>query len=1102
MKLTTFFILLTTLQLSASMYSQNARVSLNINNGTLTDLFKEIEIQSEYKVFYKVNQLDLQARLTYSGENMLVGDVLSKVLPENGATFDVVGKVIVITPVTAVQAHTVTGVVTDANGQPLVGVNVVVKGTTRGVITDAKGKYSIEVPDANAVLQFSFIGYLSGEQVVGNQESINISLSEDIKKLEEVIVVGYGTQKKSDVTGAVISVTSKDIASSPVNNAFEAMQGKAAGVDITTTLRPGTIGTIAIRGVRSLTGGNDPLYVVDGVPLMSLSGIETLNPQDIESIDILKDASATAIYGSRGANGVILVTTKRGSSGKLTLNYSGSVTSTSMVWRTRYMNSKEFIDFVRWGSYNQSPTGFTRGDDPSLANDAKITLFNADPTAWANIQKGWASGTWDPSQLESYDWMGEVTQPNFTHEHTLSASGGTEKMKAYASLGYLNNQGTTKGQAYKRYTLRTNVDVTPKKWFQMGTTLNASWENQDYGQGTAGSSMAAGSSLIASAAKVYPYALPYDAQGNLIPFPGGQSRVANIVNEWEYSTDQRQTMRIMGTLFAEVKLFDGLKYHINFGPDYRNYRDGIYNDGKSVTRGGSSYASYGGNSDFSWTLDNLLYYDKTLGVHKFGVTLLQTASSWKQERYAMNAQGIALASQQWYAMGTVSALDSWNSGLTERQLSSYMGRLNYSFADKYLLTVSGRWDGASVLAEGHKWAFFPSVALGWRMDQEGFLKDIDWLSQMKLRLGYGATGNAAVQPYSTKGGIILNQTPFGSSIVNGYTTGDTVSNPLLGWERTTQYNLGIDFSIFKGRVNGVVDLYVSNTTDLLMTMLLPSVSGYKATIANVGKTRNKGIDITLNTINVKIKDFVWDSRISAAWQKDEIVSLMNGKEDMIGSGPDGGFFIGKSIRSIYDYQRLGLWQDTPEDQAEMAKFNANGQKFQPGMIKVKDQNGDYKIDANNDKVVLGNIRPRWTVGLNNNFTYKNWQLSVFVTGRLKYSVNVGESLTGMYGDQRVLDYWTPNNTGAEYQKPFRNEAAGDTYSGTYYKDDSYLKIRSISLGYDLPKNIVTKLKINNLKLSVQSTNPGMLWSNNKFRDAEYGSIYYNRGLVFRVDVGF
>lgn len=997
------------------------------------------------------------------------------------------------------QESTISGKVIDGQGNPLPGVNIIEKGTTNGVVTNLEGMYTITVSNLNAILSFSYIGYLTEDIEIGGQSTINITMVEDVTSLDEVVVVGYGVQKKSDITGAVISVSSEDLQQQPVNNVIEAMQGKAAGVDITTSERPGELGDIYIRGMRSLNASNSPLYVVDGIPLMSESGIETLNPQDIASIDILKDASATAIYGSRGANGVILVTTKKGTEGKLSINYSGKVTQEQMVWKSEYMDVGEYIDFIRWGSYNNSPENFLPGNTPSLANDANIELFTSDPVAWENFQKGWNGNTWDPSRIETYDWMGSVTQPNITHEHTLSASGGTQTMKGYASIGYLDNQGTVKGQEYQRYTLRTNVDLTPVDWIKFGSSINASWMNQDYGQSNEGSSMRVPDDLVLSAAKVYPYALPYDEDGNLIAYPGGQSRVANVIDEWKYSTNERNTLRILGALYAEVNILDGLRYRINFGPDYRSYRNGVYNDGASISRGGSSYAGYNGNYNFSWTLDNLLYYDKTFGDHTIGATLLQTASKWKYEKFSMNAQNISTSEEEWYNLGSVTALDSWETGLTERQLASYMVRLNYNFKQKYLLTMSGRWDGASQLADGNKWAFFPSAALGWRMEQEDFLSSLDWVTQMKLRVGYGVTGNSAVDPYTTKGGIDQIQTPFGSSIATGYDLTWELSNPDLGWEKTAQYNVGLDFSIFQ-RFSGVIDFYTSKTTDLIMTVSLPSVSGATSTLANVGETKNRGVDITLNTINVRVGNFQWDTDLSLAWQKDEIVELMNGKEDMIADE----WFIGESIGVVYTYKRLGLWQDTPEDQAEMALFNANGHNFEPGNIKVEDQNGDHQITSNDDRVIIGNTLPRWTIGIGNTFSYKNWELNIFISGRLKYlsEDGEGEGLTGMFGDQRILDYWTPENTGAEYQKPYRNEAGGDSYAGTYYLDNSYLKIRNISLGYTIPETVVSKIGMSSLKLYVQTRNPGMLWSNITFKDSEYNSLHYNRGFIFGVNVGF
>ncbi len=1007
-----------------------------------------------------------------------------------------------VIPITALQAQTgnqtIGGKVIDSFGESLPGVNVVLKGTNIGVITDAQGVYQISVPDLQGSLVFSFIGFDNQEVDISGRASIDVTLFESVLGLDEVIVVGYGTVKKSDVTGAIVRVSNEDLVARPVNHATEALVGRAAGVDVTINERPGELGEITIRGFRSITAGRAVLYVVDGIPLMSASGIESLNPADIESIDILKDASATAIYGSRGANGVVLVTTKKGKSGEVNIEYSGSLSFQSMIWRSEYMNTEEYIDFIRWGMHFRDPTEYAPGNSPSLSNDGFIELFTADPVAWGNIQKGWAGSSWDPSKLEKFDWMGEVTQPNITQVHTVSGSGGTDNFKAYASIGFLDNQGTVKGQEYQRYTLRTNVEFSPKSWFRMGLNINATYSMQDYGQSRAGEAMSMTESLIFSAARIYPYALPYDSSGNLVPYPGGQSRVSNVIDEWKYSTNERETLRALASLYAEVDIFEGLKYRVNFGPDYRSFRNGVFNDARSVVRGGTAYARYGGNVNFSYTVDNLLYYNKTIDRHDFGLTLLQTASKWTAKNDNQAGQGVELPSQLWYALGALPSLDSWGSGLTERQLVSYMARLNYSLDEKYLLTLSGRWDGASQLADGNKWAFFPSAALAWRIEQESFMDDIDWVSQLKLRLGYGSTGNSSVIPYETKGGINAVQLPFGENVIVGYAPSGTLANPELGWETTTQINTGIDFSLWRGRLSGVIDVYKSNTTDLILGMSIPSVTGSTSTTVNVGETKNHGVDLSLTSYNVRTKDLTWQTTLNAAWQKDEIVSLRDGKQDMV----DNDWFIGESIDVFYKYERLGVWKDTPEDLAEMAKFNANGAKFTPGSVRVKDQNGDYKLDATNDYIVLGNMNPRWIVGMNNSVNYKNFDFDLLLTGRLKYLRNVSEALTGMYGDQRKLDYWTPDNPNAEYQKPIRDEAGGDTYADTYYKDDSYIKIQSVSLGYRLPKNVLNTLDIGNLRVYAQINNAGMLWSNNNFLDSSLGTLHFNRSYVIGLDVKF
>lgn len=1009
------------------------------------------------------------------------------------------------------------GKVTSADDQSsLPGVNVVVKGTTTGTVTDADGNYSISVPQ-NGTLVFSFIGYSPTEVAVDGRSTIDVAMSADIQQLSEVVVVGYGTVKKSDVTGSIVSVTGEELRSRPVMNAMEAIQGKAAGVDITSNERPGEVGQIRIRGVRSLTASNDPLYVVDGIPLMSSSGIETLNPLDIESVDILKDASATAIYGSRGANGVVLITTKRGKNGAFTMNYSGSVTVEKIDDFSRMMNADEYITWRRWSYYYRDPANYPRGDQPTQANDYQIFLGGNDPFAWENIMRGWEGGTWDGSKVRTTDWTSMVTQTGVSQTHTISASGGTDKARASASFGYLDNQGTMKGQGFQRYSTNVNVDLTPKDWFEMGIGINASYGIQDYGQSTTGGQVSGPNSIYAASRGVFPYAVPFDDNGQRIAFPGGDDFVRTIVDEWNLSENQRTTLRALGSIYAQVNILPGLRYRLNFGPDFRQFRNGIFIDEKSVVRvGNPNLASLRTENDFSWTLDNLLYYDKSVGKHSIGVTLLQTASSWDQTASYMSAIRIPYTKQKWNAINQVSKenLQSYGSDLIQRQLMSYMGRVSYGFSDKYLLTLSGRWDGASQLADGHKWAFFPSAALAWRVTEESWMPATSWLDQLKVRVGVGTTGNSAIRPYQTKGGVVPLFYPFGGTIAQGYAPSEVqisdqsvMANQLLGWERTTQYNVGFDFGFLQNRISGTIDLYTSHTKDLLLQMGIPPITGFGTTFANVGETRNKGIDITLNTLNVKAGSFEWSSTINAAWQKDEVVSLSNGKSDDISNN----WFIGRQLGVIYGYESAGLWKE--EDADLIAQFNANGHKFSPGTARPVDQNGDFRIDPNEDRVVIGHTRPRWTLGVTNTLRYKNLELSVLVFGRLNYKVNTGGEFQGGRYTQREIDYYNENNKDAEYQKPVYDVAGGDPYFNILgYRSGSFLKIRTINLGYTLPSPIVQKLKLNNLKVYVQAKNPGMIYSAVDFLDLDtavpsqsnpvIATSAWNRGFVFGIDAQF
>ncbi len=1019
-----------------------------------------------------------------------------------------------VTSTIAMAQGNVSGKVVDTTGEPIIGASVVVKATSVGTVTDLDGNYAIQNVPEKATLVFSYVGYRTQSIAVGGKSTINVTLEEDKQMLDEVVVVGYGVQRKSDVTGALTRVGEKELNTKPVNNAFEALQGKAAGVDITTSERPGTLGSIAIRGQRSISAGRGPLYVVDGVPLQT-GGIETLNPRDIESIDILKDASSTAIYGSRGANGVVLVTTKRGQEGKMQVSYNGSFTFQKIIDKSPAMSASDYITWRRWAKYNQSPDVYTPGDQPTQEQD--LDFFAGDETALANVMKGWSGGSWDGSKVTDTDWTEFVTQTGITQEHTLSARGGTKNLAGFVSFGYLNNKGTQKGQGYERFNFTASADVKGNKWFKAGGSFTASYSLQKYGYSKAYGTSSGPTDLYGAAKAILRYTLPYDENGEIITQPGGSTtNTYSVIDEWTKSTDNRENYRLLGSFYAQIDFgqiwepLQGLQWKTQFGPDFRYYRNGNFLDASSISRaGGNNTVSRGDGRQLAWTLDNMLLYNKSIKEHTFGLTLLQSASKTNTETSSISEENVPIPSFLWNNLGAVDVTDSKykvgiGSGLSESALSSYMARINYAYKDRYLLTASARWDGASVLAEGKKWDFFPSMALGWRMEQEEFMKDVTWIDQFKVRLGVGVTGNSAVSPYGTLGLINSYWMPFstGNSQIlvtnEPYYSNNQVQMPNknLGWEKTTQWNIGIDFSFLKGRIGGTIDLYTSRTSDLILDMSIPSLSGYPSMKTNVGETKNKGIEVTLNTIPFMTKDFIWNSNLNFAYQKDEIVELANGKQDDISNT----WFIGESINVFFGYQADGLWQES--DAAEMALFNENGANFSAGMVKPVDQNGDYKINAD-DRVILGNRNPRLTAGWSNTFSWKGIELILDLQGRFKYMVSTGgEGQLGMY-QQREISYWTPNNTGAEWQKPIYNQSGGDPYSALLgFQDASFIKIRNLSLAYNFDKDMLKSIGINGLKLYVQGRNLGMLYSSIDFMDLDTGATYFNRGFTVGMQVDF
>ena len=1021
----------------------------------------------------------------------------------------------------------VKGKVIDANGEPVIGAAVVAQGTTNGVVTDVDGNFEIRVSPGTK-LEVSCIGYTT--VVVEAANNMSVTMKDDALLLEEAVAVGYGTMKKTDITGAMVSVKSEELVQNPVNNAIEALQGKAAGVYISSAgMRPGSTGSITVRGVNSISASNSPLVVIDGVIAKSV-GMDMINPQDIESIEVLKDASATAIYGAQGGNGVILVTTKRGSSGKLSLNYSGTLTLEKIHDVVPMMNAADYIEWRRWGYYyaGLGPSA----NEPTVANDRAIfTAYGSDETAWSNILRGWgltydqwaagATGSsWDGSKVIDTDWTQFTDKLGVSHEHTLSASGGTDKMKAYVSIGFLDNQGTNIGQDYKRYTVRTSVDINPIKWFSMGGSINGRYSDQEYGIDNANAiSSSIPSSLHGKGRNVFRYALPYDANGNRIDYPGGDTTIPTVVDEVGKSAISKLNYSFAGSFYAQLDFggmwepLKGLTFRSTFGPQLRFNQNYKYLSVESVNRisQGLDYVSSDASKNFSWTLDNILSYNRAFGDHSVGVTLLQEASSdMSTTMYSQNGTGVALGwNQKWWGLDAKSVAtpsDPKFNTLSEGTLASYMARVNYSYKNKYVATVSYRYDGASQLGENHKWAGFPSFSLAWRIDQENFMKNVDWISELKLRAGWGKTGNYSVGRYSTKDTLSSAIAVHGKEGKTVYYTSTNFANQEIGWETTDQLNFGVDFSFLNGRISGVLDVFKNWTNGLIFDVSLPSVSGKSGTKDNIGKTTNRGFDFSLNTINISNRDFSWKTTLNLSYVKDRIEELQNGKEDMVGSG----LFIGQPISVSYNYQSAGLWTDSAEDLAEIAKFNANGASFAPGKVKVVDISGpdgkpDYKIDDNYDRVILGTTRPLWNLGFNNVFRWKDLELAIFMIGNFGFQTS-----TGQYQGGRepviAMEYYnenTKNNITAHmYQRPYWNTAGGDSYSGIRFQSDgSYLKVRQISLGYNVPAKACKALGLSNIKVTAQLKNPFNIINNTWWKDGELGETY-NKGYVFGLNIGF
>jgi TonB-linked SusC/RagA family outer membrane protein len=977
------------------------------------------------------------------------------------------------------QERVITGkVIAGSTSESLPGVNVVLKGTTIGTVTDINGNFELNVPSEGGTLVFSFIGYLSEEADIGNRSVIDMILVEDIKALEEVVVVGYGTMKKSDITGAIVSIDDEALREVPVANIQQALQGRAAGLEVQRIgTAPGAGAQIRIRGDRSITGVNEPLVILDGIPYEGGS-LSDIDQNAITSVEILKDASATAIYGSRGANGVILITTKRGKNAEVSMTYNAYYGITQVTRMYKMFDAEEYA---------------------KMRDDGR--------------------GSWGymPDEIESIktgrstNWQNLMYENGYVTDHNFMATGGSEITQFYIGGGYYKETTILPGQDFTRYSLKGNLDTKLGERIKIGlntlNSINVNNGTQFVNQQPNTSGFSDNSvrpyegTIMFPILTLSPLMPAYDSVGNIVIRPAGNTEDADGQysplllkennNEW---VDRTRRLRTFNTLYAEVEIFKGIKYKLNLGLDYRQQEFDQFQGRDSYfrTRDQSARARVNNGEGWGYTFENILTYQNMLAdIHSLNITGLFSAQEDHVHNTLVGKEGINADFIEFYDInqsdpsGTLIIRGdeaSW-------ALLSYMLRVNYNFKERYLLTLTGRADGSSRLAE--KWHYYPAVSLGWNIHNEAFLKNQKIISILKLRAGWGETSNQSVNPYSTLGGISNYYYFGGTQIPIRYNYGenervlgyfiDKIPDKTLDWEYTRTTNVGLDFGFLANRINGTIEGYYSKTYNILYEVTLPISSGITtAFLSNVGEMENKGFEFTASSVNIKSGNFSWSTDFNIFLNRNKVLKLYRDIEMDVESQ----LHVGHPLSAIYDYEKLGIWQLDEADEAAIYRQL-------PGQLKIKDQNNDSSITSADDRKVIGDGEAKFQGGITNRFTYKGLDLSIVIYARMGGTLvsYVHQPTRGYFtimdGRRNGLkvDYWTPDNPTNWFTLPQETNdykitppTASTAWQTLGYYDASFVKVRSISLGYSVPVKYLNFIKIDAIKIYFTAQNPFLLYS--------------------------
>ena len=1080
--------------LAINSYSQTVRLSVNLDYPNLKDAIVEIQNQTDFDFLYSKDIEALYLPNTQIRvENGTIEAVLNQLFMRSRIEYLIVEKTIVLTPAKVAsesseyrQGFTVTGTVADAEGETIPGVNVTIKGTTQGITTDSNGRYSIMVPDENATLVFSYIGFATQEFVVGSQRVINVSLFDDASQIEEIVVIGYGTARRRDLTGATGRVNASEIQNRPSNNVMDHLRGTVAGFNsnMATSARGG--GSMEIRGRTSLSASNNPLIVLDG--MIYNGDISDINPADIESIDILKDGSAAAVYGTRASAGVVAITTKRGMSEKPVIDFNASWGMSQLTKRQERFNGEEYVimrgDVMRSRGNYSRPEYYYRNPNNLPAG---VTL-----DMWLDGQTGDPATLWLQNRLlfsateirnynnnKTIDWYDEVFQTGLRHDYNIGVGGKSKMTSYYFSLGYLNNDGIIVGDKYQNIRSRLNLSMDITDWLQIGTNIQFSDRDQSTNPADWG-----------SAVRASPYSDKYEADGVTLKWMVDDVYVNNPLRDQAADFMDKHT-NLVANLYTQIQLPFGIKYQMIFNNLYafsKNYRfysietwegrpiatpDGDLLGGRASREDGSLY---------SWQVDNIFSWNKTFAdIHRIDATFLINAEKTQTWGGSASASQFAPTDALGYhnlAVGLSSSRSIANND-TYYTGNALMGRINYALMDKYLLTASYRRDGFSAFGQSNPHAYFPAIAVAWRLSEESFMNGVNWLDHAKIRLSWGVNGNRSIGIYSALSEVGSGKTIIGGNAVTRIFS-NTLANSDLRWERTTANNAGLDFSIFNNLLSGSIEGYMMSTTDLLMTRTLPPVIAYASVLANLGEVTNKGMEITLNSTNLKRENFMWGSTFLFSFNRNEVKHLYGTMQNVLDDNGNiigqreadddfRGWYIGEALDRIYGYEYTGIWQESEREEA--LKYGRV-----PGDGKLRDvrnfEGRTEGIRSEEDRIFQGYTLPRYRLGLRNDFkVYKNFNLSFFFRADLGHYVANNHlmhnaSLFQERHNSYKFEYWTPENpisTATRLQS-----GASPAYSILVKR--SFVRLQDVSLSYSLPGKICSAIHLQSARVYVNMNN--------------------------------